>query len=101
VTEKWRLTLALHRDTGPVEVREVGKDAPAPCLTWRGAMREAVLAVGPGATVRVVVLVPGKSGTFRKVTEYRLQLPGGRAVKEAKRGEDRAAAVSRMRAARP
>jgi hypothetical protein len=101
VIEAWRVTLALHRDSGLVEVRNVGEEAPAAKVTWPEAMEEAVRLAGPGATVRVTVLVPAVSGTFRKVNEYRLQLPGGRAVKEAKRGEDRAAAVSRMRAARP
>lgn len=91
--EPWRVTLALHRDTGLVEVRKVGVPAPAPQVSWAAALGEAVALVGPGVTVRVVVLVPAVSGTFRQVNVYRLQLPGGRAVmarkrEAARRGED-------------
>lgn len=78
MVEAWRVTLALHRDSGLVEVREVGVPAPAPQVTWAEALGEAVAMVGPGVTVRVVVLVPAVSGTFRQVNQYRLQLPGGR-----------------------
>lgn len=93
--ERWRLTLVLHRDSGRVAVRVVGVPAPAPVMSWAQAMREAVRLVGPGATVRMVVLVPAVSGTFRQFNEYRLQLPGGRAEtarkREAAHGENRAA----------
>lgn len=80
MVERWRVTLALHRDTGLVEVWEVGVPAPASRVTWARALEKAVALVGPGATVRVVVLVPAVSGTFRTVNRYRLQLPRERGV---------------------
>lgn len=91
MVDKWRVTLALHRNTGLVEVREAGVPAPAPRVTWARALEKAVALVGPGATVRVVVLVPAVSGTFRQVNEYRLQLPGGRAELARKREAARGA----------
>jgi len=85
MVEPWRVRLALHRDSGLVEVREVGVPGPAPQVTWARALEKAVALVGPGVTVRVVVLVPAVSGTFRVVNRYRLQLPRAEETRKAAR----------------
>lgn len=86
LVERWRVTLALHRDTGLVEVWQVGVPAPAPRVTWARALEKAAALVGPGVTVRVRVLEPAGAGTYKTVNVYRLQLPRDKETRKAARG---------------
>lgn len=86
--EAWRVVLTLHKTTGQVSVRAVGGD-PAYArvrVSWAEGMRRAVDLAGPGETIRVRVVVPAVSGTYKTVNVYRLQLPRDKETRKAARG---------------